>query len=496
VSRLSGASADRLHRLALIVGLLGLPLVMLAPQRDPDAWWHLLVGAWIVQHGAVPHSDVVSWWSAGTAWISPSWLNEVLLVAAHQVAGPTGQSWLYLPANVALVVLVDRCLALVHPRLLGWQRLLAIVILWVAIFPVWAPRAGSWDLVFALFAVWGWLRLRATGSALVAGLMVPAAVLWANLHGGGITVLLALALAFGVGTWIDRHRWAGMKWRPFGLSVGATVAAFTINPYGLELLAYPWPTLFSAAQSSIISEWLSPDLDSPGWLLLRLFISAGLVVGLARARQPDTAGALMAGGMLFAGLGGARLLLIAIPLLVIWYLPPAAAGAAALVRRAWPRPLPSLTAPLSLYVAGVLALAIASLGLAGIQRVSPTSQEAVFADRYPTANLDLVRECDGRTWTDYGLGGWVAWHAGRMVGPYGGADALGDARLQEAADVERLSSDPATTLDRLDVQLVVSGRSTPLAQWLSASTDWQIRATDATTVAAARVGGPCAGGAD
>src|ERR1700681_2518904 len=45
---------------------------------DPDLWWHLRTGQWIVETGHVHHSDPFSFTRAGHPWVSHEWLSEVV----------------------------------------------------------------------------------------------------------------------------------------------------------------------------------------------------------------------------------------------------------------------------------------------------------------------------------------------------------------------------------------------------------------------------------
>ena len=38
--------------------------------RDPDIWWHVKTGDWIVEHAAVPHNGLFSWTAAGRPWVA------------------------------------------------------------------------------------------------------------------------------------------------------------------------------------------------------------------------------------------------------------------------------------------------------------------------------------------------------------------------------------------------------------------------------------------
>ncbi len=50
-----------IRRVVLCVILYCLPLITLSrPVLDPDLWWHLRTGQWVVQHGRVPATDPFS----------------------------------------------------------------------------------------------------------------------------------------------------------------------------------------------------------------------------------------------------------------------------------------------------------------------------------------------------------------------------------------------------------------------------------------------------
>ena len=400
-------------------------------------------------------------------------------------AGPTGQSLVYLPVYVAIVVVVERLIALTAPYLSALWRLLTLAIMAFALVPVMEPRAGNFDLLFSLLAVYGWLAYRQRGSTVWLWLMPLVMVLWANLHGGGVMVYFALALAFAAGVLVDRRRLPAWRWRPFVVSVVLAYLALGINGYGAALYVYPWSTIFSGAQASAIAEWRSPDLASVSFLGLRLLLALGFGIGLARSRMNDAAGAFAVGGMLFLALGGARYLIIAVPLLCVWYVPAMLRGARRylpsirlprLVARFGPDHALMATSGVMLIVGGV----IASTAL-------PAGQDAALAARYPQATLGLFDDCGvERVWTDYAWGGWTSYQTGWLIGPYGAADSLGDAKLTTAAAVEAVTTDPGRVFDDLGVDAVLTQSEHPLALWLSADPAWRILGTDEVATAAVR----------
>jgi hypothetical protein len=65
--------------------------------REPDLWWQIRTGEWIIANGEVPTQDVFSLLISGTSWINIKWGFEVMAAA---VAGAFGaESVLLLQAS-------------------------------------------------------------------------------------------------------------------------------------------------------------------------------------------------------------------------------------------------------------------------------------------------------------------------------------------------------------------------------------------------------------
>src|SRR5215470_15606563 len=70
------------------VGLISFQLKLCV--LDPDIWWHLKVGDWIIDHFAVPHTGILSRTAASRPWVAYSWGYEVLLSRAYAWFGLLG----------------------------------------------------------------------------------------------------------------------------------------------------------------------------------------------------------------------------------------------------------------------------------------------------------------------------------------------------------------------------------------------------------------------
>jgi hypothetical protein len=100
--------------LPLWVGIGAYALFLLAGNRlliDPDTLWQITVGQWIIDHRAVPTSDVYSFTMAGQPWISTQWLAQVLLAESYALFGWSGPVVLAASAIAATFALLARFLS-------------------------------------------------------------------------------------------------------------------------------------------------------------------------------------------------------------------------------------------------------------------------------------------------------------------------------------------------------------------------------------------------
>src|SRR5260370_11252731 len=75
--------------------------------RDSDTLWQIRIGQWIVEHGAMPYTDVHSFTRFGEPWMSSSWLSQVLFAVAYgsmDWAGPVVLTSLAIGVTVAIFI--------------------------------------------------------------------------------------------------------------------------------------------------------------------------------------------------------------------------------------------------------------------------------------------------------------------------------------------------------------------------------------------------------
>jgi hypothetical protein len=226
--------------------------------RDSDSLWQIKIGQWILDHGAVPYTDVYSFTRFGEPWISSSWLSQVLYAIVYGLsdwAGPVILSSLAIGVTIAIFI------HLLSPHFDPARSILiaALALLQSASHFFARPHVLALPVMLAFV---GGLLVAADRRSQPSWWLLPLMALWANLHGGFV---LGLALIGPIGLeaiWCTdpgRRFALAARWALFGI---AALAASCCTPYG-------WDTLLGAAKIlsmgkllSLIWEWMPVSFSS------------------------------------------------------------------------------------------------------------------------------------------------------------------------------------------------------------------------------------------
>jgi tetratricopeptide (TPR) repeat protein len=288
-----------LQLLLIVVAIVYASLACLRTVGDFDTGWHLATGRYLLQHHAIPATDVLSYTSAGAPWLYPPFAGA-LLYAVFQAFGYAGLSWFsVLAAALLAAYLLWRALP---------QASFASAVLLALAVPSLAyrltPRADLFTtLFFALFLSELWRFHRSAPARL--WLLPAVMLLWVNLHPGFVAGL-GLVAAYVLGEFLQlpfAHQRAGARQRlrqswPW---LAATVGAVLLNPWGVAALRQAWQLAGLGGSSQAVPRFVGElsrqplswhvisqafqlrDPDSSFWWLL---LAAAAAVGQAlRQRQ-------------------------------------------------------------------------------------------------------------------------------------------------------------------------------------------------------------------
>jgi len=435
---------------------------------DPDYWWHVRTGQYIYETATLPRVDIYSHTAVGQPWVTHEWLTELLLYVVYRQFGYVGNVVLF-----ALIGLLTSAAVYATCRRRGVGDLgAAILVLWGMAMAMGSANVRPQALTTLCLAICLLLlTLYKKGKARVVWLLPPLLALWVNVHGGYIIGLALLGLTVAG----EAVRRPAAPLRPLVLAIGLSVAATLLNPHGLEALSYPFTYAgTSNASMRYIEEWQSPDFHSP-YLLIFFGGSLLLAMLLGLGRQP-----LGITEMLWALAFSLMALLSArhIQLYAVVLIPLLGTRLQAEIpafRRAM-----SVLRGRRLLAVTCLAYAIGTLSMVGVARRGSTFRQLGWepsAATYPSGAVQYMRSNDleGNLFNEYKWGGYLIYHLypQQPVFVDGRADVYGDELINKYVDVSRLRPGWREVIDENDVQIVLVGKTSPLAAVLGDDADWR-----------------------
>jgi hypothetical protein len=474
---------SRLTRAQTYPGILLFGLLAMTARNavDPDLWWHLRTGQWIMETGHIPHSDPFSFTRAGSPWVAHEWLSEVAFYEIWKHSGAAG-----LIIFSAIVTTIG--FVLLYLRSPGKPQWAAVAVLLgaLAAAPVWGVRPQMFT--FALASLLLWLLDRGQEQPRLLIWIPPLFLLWLNLH-AGFALGPVLLVAFGAGlvwevaagdtTWQETRLYL----LRIVLVLTACLALVPLNPSGVQLYRYPLDVLRSAAMRSFIIEWSPPDFHQLRYLPVLLILLA-LLWALASSRSRPKARVLVPLLLTFvAALDAVR----HIPLLVLLAVPVIAAafpGASSSEQFLLARPVSSIHR-FRLVFGGTVLMLLA--GFALTRWVSLVrNQVRAEAELFPTQAVEFLRshKFPSRLFVYYDWGGYAIWklYPDYRVFVDGRADLYGDDLLHQFQEAAQLRAGWEQVLDRGGVQAVLVPSSGALAQGLLLDAGWHTEYRDSKAI--------------
>ena len=448
-----------LARNAFPIGLAaaGFTLAVGYATGDPDTYWHLASGQWMLDHHAILRNDVFTTTIAGQPYSLGEWLGEVVLALVFNVGGWAGLAIF----RAVLVAIAAFFLARLARR--GGAPLVAalLVVAWALVLSKtrWTDRPAIFT--FVLFpVVLDLLYSARAGSRRALVAVPPLVLLWVNLH-GGYGVALALLLAFTVEAFLVRRADAPR----FALALAAAVACSFLDPETFGLAGSAGHVF---APPRIISEESPPNVLEASGFVLAVFILAALAVAIVNGGA--LLDVLLLAPLLWLALSAQRHLVF----FVFAATPFIAAGAARLYARVRPariarpvRPFPDAAAVLLavLLVAGAL---VSALGV-------PTGPDE---HAYPTGAVAALRSGSGTLLNEYDWGGFLIYEVPeRKVFIDGRFFPFERTVLRDYRDAVELRANWREVLAKYDVREVLLMPDKPLAVALRED-GWRVRAAD------------------
>lgn len=440
------------------------------PLNDPDFWFHLKTGEYIVLNSLIPKTDPFSFTFNGHPWIAHGWLSGLLFYVIQSRLGFGALIFLFaLLITVAFWFVFRRCNA--HPLISGIAVLIGVLSMSTNIGV--RPRVFTILLSSIFLYVLGNYARRGEGKAI--WILVPLTALWVNLHGGYFIGLALIGLTM-IGIVLDK--WLGddqMRLGPrlFALSalMGGSVLAILVNPYGAAMLIVPVRVLQSPVYKQIIVDWLSPDFHRPEvlpFLLLFLLTTAALALSPVRPKPSEI---LFFLATLYATLTSQRNMtifaLVAVPLFANYthhWLNSNALGTYLSKSTIFESRILGLLflLPLVFFAVQLKSTVYAEVGQqtmdVPVKAVDHLKQNQIFGNTFTEPNI----------WANY-----MIWSMPSNPVYIDGRDVYPERFVAEYAGIVFGTSDWREAFDRYKVQVAIVGQGSLLARRMRSAGEWQ-----------------------
>ena len=447
--------------------------------RDPDLFWHLKTGEYILENG-IPHEDPgFSFTSTEREWITHEWLTQVFMFSVYDRLGLRGLSIVF----AGLIAIAYGFLFYAsdgRPYLAGAATFWGIA----ASLPFLNARPQMFNILFGAWIVLVSEQIRRGRWSTRWVWSFPVLFLfWVNMHGGfllGFVIGGVYVVGEAGQLYFSGEREDGLSWsqlQTFVYSGLVSVVVSNINPNTYRMWVYAFETLTSDAMRDTIAEWQSPNFHVWIFWLFGFMVMGTFFIMIFSKRQVLWTDVLFIGGTMFAGLQSVRNIplfaLVAVPILSRHML-------GLFIDR--PRyslfsgesadPVPNTTMN-RINLFAMVILVIGTLVFA-VEQLRDTEQ--VILDEFPVYAIDWLEEeglTQARIFNDYEWGGYMIL---RDVPTFidGRADIFGDEFIYFYMQTYTRQADWREPLDEHDVEYVLTRTDGGLKILLDEVSEWEI----------------------
>ena len=463
--------AEQVAQATVLAVLFAVPALMCAHAAcvtDPDIWWHLRTGEWMLAHHAAPRVDLYSAELAGHPWLAYSWLYELVAVKLFHWLGLAGivaySSGMVLAITVALYHMVRRV-----------QRdfSLAVLLSFAAVFcmgRLYTPRPWLFTILLFILELDILMQARRTGRLRELLWLPLIFALWANVHIQFIDGLMVLGLA-----WVEAEaaRWwsaAETRVRPawLGGALAASLLATLVNPYGWRIYGAAYELATQGGALNKVTELQAlPFRGLPDFLILLLALASA--AALAWRRRFALFETVLLGFAAVVAFRSQR---------DVWVM--AAVGAVILASTITGSEKAAIRLPRFATAIAMLVAAVAVLAGFRAMHVNNARLETQLAKELPVRAVEAVRTKGyaGPLFNDFNWGGYLIWALRMPVSIDGRQNLYGDQRIDRSVATWSAQPDWASDAQLMKAGVVIGPVKAPLTQVLRMDPRFQLAYED------------------
>ncbi len=494
IGRLSQILESEPARLAALVALYSFLAVLFLRAfyiADPDIWWHLRTGDWILADRAAPATDPFSAYGMGKPWVEYSWLFDVISAAAFARMGFLSIALYEVVVRLALSLTLFH---LVRGLFAGFWRAVGLTAAALyAMTVILGPRPGMLSILFVILTFDILLSARRTGRGGRLWLLPPMFMVWANWHIQFVDGLFVLGV-FACEPLLD----ALFRYRPPAAAAGArsnysrnylppkqvwlvfasSALATLLTPYGVRLYSTVLFYMRQTGTYDAISELKAMSFRQPQhFVVLLLALAAALAIGWRRDAKPLWLIFLAAASMM--AFRSVR---------EVWFL---AVVAACVIADGWDRERSgvSLGAPAAVSTRMRVAVVVCVLAVLAVcysrYGISNDALAVNVAGEFPEEASWFVEHhhLPGPLLNDLSWGGFLIWRLPQLPVAIDGRNNIhGQDRIQQFSDLWTGKPGWGSNPDLVRANTVITPRVSAIAALLRADSRFQVAFEDAQSV--------------
>jgi hypothetical protein len=482
---------DIVFVLILELLLFGIPYYIFG---DGSTGWHLVTGDYVLDNGAVPRTDLISYTLAGKPWVAYEWLSDLLMGAIDRIAGLPGLAVAVTSLIAAMyLVLYERC------RRAGAHFVIVLPLILIAAI----ASSNHWLVRPHLFTWLGVLILSGVLENFHRGKMSNRSlwlwtaltmVLWVNLHPafllGFALIIIYLCSNLLLAWLVAADRPASLQ-RCSALAICLALAfvATLLNPYGPQLYSYIQHYLQGSVILANTMEFQPPQFGHGLQVYCLEFILALIPASLSlSARRPSLPQFLTVLAFAHLALSSVRnagiFVIVALPFiaeqLAAW---PNVVGENKL-SAAWyklGRVFDENESRCTMHILPIAATIILfGIAVVGHLTSSPIILKSGFdPDHMPNATLRCLSRLDPSKGFNYdNWGGYIRYRSGLPVFIDDRADFYGERFYLQYAAASRVDPGWRNVLDSHGIEWVLFPKNSRLSGALKQEPGWKVECED------------------
>ncbi len=313
--------------------LLGLTFfVNLKVCKDPDYYWHIKAGEYMINHGQFLTKDIFSWVTGiyNTYWVSHEWLFDVMIFILSRLF-PGYHVLIY-----SIICIFSLLCLIFFLNKKKWLSNILFTLVWnilgmFFLVTYTTPRPQLLVFLFLVVTLYLLYDLRSNEKSNKIYLLPVLTIIWSNIHGGSSNmpyILTFIFIVIGLFNFkcskMEASRLSKVQFKKYILVFFLCLVATMINPHGIRMLIYPYENMSNQFMLKTITEWHPTNLNEIYHCLFFFLFSITLLIVLLSKKKLQFIDLVIFGFTLFLGLKSIRFWMffyIAASMIIVNYIP-------------------------------------------------------------------------------------------------------------------------------------------------------------------------------